>query len=104
MTIDEHVGGEAPLSLDDQQDLEQLPIRVWISYAHVIQRHKEQVRQLGRLLKRLGFDVRLDIFVADDPQDWSDWIVREIRSADFVLVMVSQEYKRRAEGAAAENE
>ena len=56
------------------------------------------------LLRALGVDARLDRPAAERRQDWPVWMVNEVRDADFVLVMASAAYRRRAEGAAAIDE
>ena len=48
-----------------------------------------------------GIDARLDLAVAEQRVDWAEWMTREVRDADYVLVVASPAYKRRAEGDAA---
>jgi len=59
------------------------------------------VRSLWQLLRENGMDARLDLSAAERPQDWALWMQREYEQADFVLVIASQAYKRRAEGTEA---
>ncbi|MFF3325884.1 toll/interleukin-1 receptor domain-containing protein [Streptomyces sp. NPDC002889] len=75
-------------------------VRVFISYAHEDDGgvHSEQVRTLWLLLRENGIDARLDRPAAERPQDWALWMQREYEAADFVLVVASPAYKRRAEG------
>ncbi|MEU8561150.1 SEFIR domain-containing protein [Streptomyces cyaneofuscatus] len=75
--------------------------RVFISYANDDGPHTEQVRSLWQLLRENGIDARLDLPAAEQPQDWALWMQREYEQADFVLVIASQAYKRRAEGTEA---
>ncbi|WP_406505762.1 toll/interleukin-1 receptor domain-containing protein [Streptomyces sp. NBC_00212] len=74
--------------------------RVFISYAHEDDdgAHIDQVRTLWRLLRGLGIDARLDLPAGEEPQDWALWTDRQYRAADFVLVVASPAYRRRAEG------
>uniref|UniRef100_A0AAU2V022 Toll/interleukin-1 receptor domain-containing protein n=1 Tax=Streptomyces sp. NBC_00003 TaxID=2903608 RepID=A0AAU2V022_9ACTN len=74
--------------------------RVFISYAHEDDGgvHIGRVRTLWRLLRDLGIDARLDLPAGEEPQDWALWTDRQYRAADFVLVVASPAYRRRAEG------
>lgn len=80
-----------------------VPPRVFISYAHEDDGgvHIGRVRTLWRLLLRLGIDARLDLPAGEEPQDWALWTHEQYRSADYVLVVASPAYKRRAEGTEA---
>jgi effector-associated domain 2 (EAD2)-containing protein/TIR domain-containing protein len=87
-----------------QAAAEALPPRVFISYAHSGTAHQKNVRELWVLLRLNGIDARMDLDVADNPQDWALWTHGEIVSADFVLVVASPEYRRRASGEAGAGE
>jgi hypothetical protein len=80
------------------------PVRVFISYAHDGTGHEDQVRRLWVFLRSQGIDARLDLPASEWRQDWPVWMLREVRAARFVLVVVSPAYKRRAEGDAASGE
>ncbi|WP_280721386.1 toll/interleukin-1 receptor domain-containing protein [Kitasatospora sp. MAA4] len=73
---------------------------MFISYAHEDDggTHAERVRDLWLLLRRNGVDARLDRPAAEQPQNWATWMLREYQAADYVLVVASPAYKRRAEG------
>ncbi|WP_404199767.1 SAV_2336 N-terminal domain-related protein [Streptomyces tauricus] len=75
------------------------PPRVFISYAREDDDgiHAEQVRSLWRLLRTEGIDARLDQIDIKAGQDVTALMRHEVRAADFVLVIVSPSYKRRAE-------
>ncbi|MFG2267314.1 TIR domain-containing protein [Streptomyces sp. NPDC048720] len=79
-------------------------VRVFISYAHEDDggAHTERVRTFWTLLRSLGVDARLDQSAAEQPQDWALWMHNEYRAADYVLVVASPAYKRRAEGTEIE--
>jgi SEFIR domain-containing protein len=80
---------------------EHRPPRVFISYAHDSEPHKRQVHDLARFLRAEGgIDVRLDLWDAGMRRDWSTWMLEQFRNADFVVVVASLAYKRRAEGGA----
>ena len=80
------------------------PVRVFISYAHDDQVHEDRVRELWVFLRAQGVDARLDLPAAEQRLDWAQWMVQEIRDADYVLVIASPDYKRAAEGDAAPGE
>ncbi|MGB0091247.1 MAG: SEFIR domain-containing protein [Solirubrobacteraceae bacterium] len=80
------------------------PPRVFVSYAHESGAHVEVVPGLWVLLRSLGVDAQLDLPAAERRQDWPVWMLREVREAEFVLVIASPAYCRRAEGLAAADE
>ena len=75
-------------------------VRVFISYAHGDQDHENRVRDLWLFLRQNGIDARLDLVAAEQRINWAEWMTREVRDADYVLVAASAAYKRRAEGDA----
>jgi hypothetical protein len=78
---------------------------VFISYAHDSVEHKERVREFATFLHaRIGMDVVLDQWDDNLRQDWSLWATRQLTSADFVIVIASPEYRKRAEGIAPSHE
>ena len=77
-----------------------VPVRVFISYAHDDQAHEGRVRDFWVFLRAHGVDARLDLPTAEQRVDWAEWMAREVRDADRVLVIASPEYRRRAEGHA----
>jgi hypothetical protein len=77
--------------------------RVFISYAHDTQEHVEDVRQLYDFLRTNGIDAVIDGPAAEQRQDWTQWMVRQLEAADFILVIVSPEYRRRDQGTAPAN-
>ena len=77
------------------------PVRVFISYAHDDGAHEDRVRDFWLFLRANGVDARLDLPVAEQRVDWAEWMTREVRDADRVLVVASPQYRTRAEGDAA---
>jgi hypothetical protein len=77
---------------------------VFISYAHDDELHEERVRGFWLFLRGHGVNARLDLPAAEQRVDWPQWMDRELREADWVLVIASPEYKRRAEGDALPGE
>ncbi|MFI6044155.1 SEFIR domain-containing protein [Nocardia sp. NPDC051321] len=79
--------------------------RVFVSYSHDTADHKRLVREFCTFLRReAGVDVRLDAWDDYERRDWSLWAIDQLTSADFVLVIASPDYKRRADGSAAADE
>lgn len=84
---------DAPLAASAQR-----PVRVFISYAHGSAEHVQRVRELWLFLRAQGIDAKLDMSAAEHPQDWGLWMLEQVREADYVLVIASAAYRRRAEG------
>lgn len=73
---------------------------VFISYAHDSVEHKERVREFATFLHTgIGLEVVLDQWVDNVRQDWALWATRQLTGADFVIVIASPDYRKRAEGA-----
>jgi len=81
-----------------------VPVQVFISYAHGDVDHEELVRGLWLFLRAHGVDARLDLPGAEERRDWAQWMSREVRDADRILVIASAGYKLRAEGDAEPDE
>ena len=74
---------------------------VFISYAHDSLEHKERVREFATFLhSHIGVEVVLDQWVDNVRQDWSLWATQQLTGANFVIVIASTEYRKRAEGIA----
>lgn len=74
------------------------PIRVFISYAHESETHRNRVLALSRSLRDKHVDCHVDQYDQHHSDTWPDWIRNEFKIADFVLVVGSETYFRRAEG------
>lgn len=94
----------------DQQEVTAGPAagegpRVFISYAHDSAEHKEQVRRFCTFLReKVGIDAHLDQWYDDGRRDWSEWAIEQLNKADFILIVASPAYKRRADGTAPPDE
>ena len=62
------------------------------------------MRDFWLFLRANGIDARLDLPAAERRQDWAQWMMREVRDADRIVVVASPEYRRRAEGDAGPGE
>ncbi len=72
--------------------------RVFISYSHDSEDHREAVLQLAQQLRGWGVDVHLDRFVTAPEAGWPRWMMTEVDAADFVLLVCTPTYRRRFEG------
>ncbi|GLW91300.1 toll/interleukin-1 receptor domain-containing protein [Actinokineospora globicatena] len=71
--------------------------RVFVSYTHDSEEHKDAVLHLAHALSANGVSVCLDRWHLER-QDWYTWAVREIESADFVVVVASARYRTVTDG------
>ncbi|MEV7099505.1 SEFIR domain-containing protein [Amycolatopsis sp. NPDC051045] len=77
--------------------------RVFISYSHDSEEHRNEVRAFATFLRAVaGIDVHLDQWVGGGRVDWSIWAMTQMQEADFVLIIASAGYKRRADDHNAE--
>jgi hypothetical protein len=75
-------------------------IRVFISYSHDSKEHKERVLRLAKRLESNGIDCNWDGYLMSPPEGWPRWMRKQIRQADFVLVICTKTYQERYEGEA----
>jgi hypothetical protein len=79
--------------------------RVFVTYAHDTPEHKALVEKFATFLRGvIGLDVHLDSWYDNVRRDWSLWATQHLSEADFILVIASAEYKRRADGTAMPDE
>jgi hypothetical protein len=72
-------------------------LRVFVSYTHDSPTHKATVAELAGRLRGDGVDAWIDQYEVSPPEGWPTWMLQQIQSADFVLVVCTETYKRRAE-------
>jgi hypothetical protein len=72
--------------------------RVFVSYSQDSDDHKQRVLELTQALRADGVDAIVDQFVDNPSQGWPRWMLDEIAAAQFVLLVVSEGYKKKAEG------
>lgn len=60
---------------------------------------KESILRLTRLLRDNGIDADLDLFHGHEPTDWARFGPRAIEASDWVLVVVSPEWRRAFQGS-----
>jgi tetratricopeptide (TPR) repeat protein len=74
--------------------------RVFISYAHDSERHKNDVLELARFLTTRGIRVELDTWNTSTRRDWLAWAADRITGADYVLAIASARYRQVGDGNA----
>jgi len=88
----------------DEPD-EQEPPRVFVTYSHDSEEHKDLVLRFCTFLRvEVGVDAHLDRWYEDVRRDWTVWAIQQLAVADFILVVASPGYRRRVDGSAAPGE
>ena len=73
--------------------------RVFLSYSHDSAEHADRVLALANALCDGGIDVILDRYVHPAPAEgWPRWMDRNLDEAQFVLMVCTETYRRRAQG------
>ena len=68
------------------------PPIVFISYSHDSQEHADRVLALSDHLRAGGIDCILDQYADSPPEGFPRWMDRQIRAADFVLMVCTPTY------------
>jgi tetratricopeptide (TPR) repeat protein len=71
------------------------PPKVFISYSHDSPEHADRVLELSDHLRADGIDCVLDQYEESPPDGFPVWMDRQIRAADFVLMICTPTYFRR---------
>ncbi len=79
---------------------ENRPPRVFISYSHDSTEHACLVLALANQLRESGIDALIDQYEIGPPDGWPVWMDFEIRRAEFVLLICTENYLRCVEGRA----
>ena len=74
------------------------PPKAFISYSQDSPEHAGRVRALADRLRGDGVDCTIDQYEPHPKEPWPRWMDRQIEEADFVLVVCTETYLRRAEG------
>ncbi|MFZ0750756.1 MAG: toll/interleukin-1 receptor domain-containing protein, partial [Pyrinomonadaceae bacterium] len=74
------------------------PPRAFISYTHESEEHIARVLTLANRLRQDGIHAMLDRYEADPSEGWPAWSEKQIRDADFVLMICTETYNRRLMG------
>src|SRR5438046_743655 len=71
-------------------------LNVFISYSHDSQEHADRVLALADRLRQGGINCILDQYILGSPDEgWPLWMDRQLRDADFVLMICTPIYYRR---------
>jgi hypothetical protein len=81
--------------------LDSLPPKVFISYSHDSQEHKDRVLELSERLREDGIDCNIDQYEESPLEGWQRWMLNQIEAADHVLVVCTERYNRRFRGLEA---
>ena len=76
---------------------ESTPPKVFISYSHDSQEHEDRVLALANRLRADGVDALIDQYNPTPPEGWPMWMEDQIRNANFVILICTEIYLRRAE-------
>lgn len=72
-----------------------LASKIFVSYSHDSDEHKDNVLGLCNQLAGDGLTCVIDQELISPEEGWPRWMIRQIESADFVLVVATEEYERR---------
>jgi len=70
--------------------------RVFISYSRDNPAHGDRVLALADRLRADGIDAMIDLYIQTPPEGWPAWCAEQIDTADFVLMVCTETYLRRA--------
>ncbi len=73
--------------------------KVFISYSHDSDEHRQRVLALSERLRDDGVETRIDRYVPGTPEEgWPRWMLNRLDEAHFVLVVCTETYYRRFRG------
>jgi hypothetical protein len=73
--------------------------RVFISYSHDSDAHRERVLELSERLRKDGIETDLDRYVnGTPPEGWPRWMLNRLDDADRCLLICTETYYRRFRG------
>jgi nucleoside phosphorylase len=81
-----------------KMDLEAEPPKVFISYSHDSQEHRERVLNLADRLRDDGIDANIDQYENPPAKGWQRWMLDEVEAAEHVLIICTEVYNRRFRG------
>ncbi len=71
--------------------------KVFISYSHDSDAHRERVLELSDRLRTDGIDCDIDQYNPAPEQGWPRWMMQGIQQADYVLLVCTETYRKRLE-------
>lgn len=72
--------------------------KIFISYSHDSQEHQDKVLVISNKLRSEGIDCILDQYEDSPPEGWPRWMDKNIRIADYVLMICTEDYYKRVMG------
>lgn len=72
--------------------------KVFISYSHDSQEHKDRALALADRLREDGIDCTIDQYEESPAEGWQRWMLNQVEVSDFVLVVCTEQYDRRFRG------
>jgi SEFIR domain/Tetratricopeptide repeat len=88
--------------LSNQRTSVILPRKVFISYSHDSSAHETAVLALANRLRGDGIDAVLDQYESFPVRGWINWMKHQIRDTQFILVVCTVMYSRRADPGVAD--
>jgi hypothetical protein len=71
---------------------EEKTIKVFISYSHDSEPHKDKVFEFSESLRQEGFNCWIDQYEIAPLEGWQRWMEQKIKNADFVLTICSKRF------------
>jgi nucleoside phosphorylase len=78
-----------------EMNLDSVSPKVFISYSHDSQEHKDRVLELADRLREDGIDCTIDQYEESPSEGWQRWMLNRVEEATFVLVACTEQYDRR---------
>ncbi len=72
--------------------------KVFISYSRESHEHNERILTLSDRLRYEGVDSQIDQYEQSPSQGWQLWMQKQVKWADFVLLVCTETYHRRFQG------
>lgn len=76
--------------------------KVFVSYSWDSDDHQAEVRRFANQLRQYGFDATMDLFEPNPPEGLPLWMLNLIRRSDYVLMIITETYRKRCEDDEAE--
>ena len=73
------------------------PPKVFLSYSHDSEEHRDRVLALADRLRAEGIDARVDQYVDNPSEGWPQWMARQIGECDFAVLVCTPTYRQRFE-------
>jgi formylglycine-generating enzyme required for sulfatase activity/nucleoside phosphorylase len=81
-----------------EMNMESSPPKVFISYSHDSETHRDRVIELADHLRQDGINANIDQYEQAPSKGWANWMLDEIEAAEFVLIICTEQYERRFRG------